>query len=440
MFRVAALIALTLVTLAALANAQADFAWGVASKKDYPIFVFDNDSTESEVEFKYDFEGTLSENKFLESKLYQNDCITPADASLAFIDSIVDNELTLDIDIIQETITDSVHYTSTDDLGTSAAISFCVRVDYYYKGLDGNVESINFHETLVDISVDLTANFTLTSIATDRTNADAEDATAALDYPVVAYYCNDDNSEVDAVALAQGSSLQVCVRMDESVTEEVHVSDILTFVVSQPDGPASSTTTIEATETDPLTAKDCASNQDGICNVKTQLPSKFFVEPVPADLQVDGVAILAFGAPVRRLVGVPIQQTSVRKKTQESRNLQDQTVIVYEDAPTKKKFDLNVELARTEYGVSEDGTIYIPVMLMIIVSVAITLIICVMCCCCDLIYDLLWCCCCGRSTRRRRRHYVEEDEVVRKSCSRRENYVKETSQSTVIIHVGSAEV
>jgi len=34
---------------------------------------------------------------------------------------------------------------------------------------------------------------------------------------------------------------------------------------------------------------------DIICNVKTQLPSKFFTDVNPADLRVDGIAILAFG-------------------------------------------------------------------------------------------------------------------------------------------------
>jgi len=141
-----------------------------------------------------------------------------------------------------------------------------VRVDH--KDLDGTEESINFHETIVDTSVDVTANFTLTSIATDRTATDAEAANAETGCPVEAYFCVDDNTEDAPGSLAQGSALQVCVKMDDTVTEDVYVKDILASVVSQLDGPASSSTN---------------------------------TEPDPADLLVDGVAILTFGTVNRRV-------------------------------------------------------------------------------------------------------------------------------------------
>jgi hypothetical protein len=50
----------------------------------------------------------------------------------------------------------------------------------------------------------------------------------------------DDNKEVESpAALAQGSILQVCVKIDgDVVTENILVEDILTFVVSQPNGTA----------------------------------------------------------------------------------------------------------------------------------------------------------------------------------------------------------
>jgi len=359
-----------------------DFSWDIKSVQDYPIIGFNSESANSEVEFKYNYTGILSDNKFLETKLYRDDCVTPADESLAFVDLIEGNELSLDVDIVQETITNSVHYTQTDDLGTSAAISFCVRVDYNYKDFDGNTESINFHETIVDISVDLTANFTLTSIATDRTAADAETADAALDYPVTAYFCVDDNSANSPDPLAQGSVLQVCVKMDDSVTEDVYVSNILTFVVSQPDGPASSSTNIAETVTDPLTAKDCTSNSDGICNVKTQLPSKFFTDPSPADLQVDGVAILAFGLPGRRqLVAVPIQQT-LRKTQAESRKLQDAANTEGNDASgSNRDFNMQVGLAKQQPPVAASDSSMGMMLAVVVVLILIVVAIVAYCCC-----------------------------------------------------------
>jgi hypothetical protein len=142
----------------------------------------------------------------------------------------------------------------------------------------------------------------------------------ADEFPVMAYICENDNSVVGSpAALAQGSFLQVCVKIDEAVvTDNILVEDILTFVVSQPDGISTDSEIITNAVADPLTNKVC--RESGICNVNTQLLSKFFTEAIPGDLRVDGVAILAFGqasimpspaptaAPIaRRLRAVPIR-------------------------------------------------------------------------------------------------------------------------------------
>jgi hypothetical protein len=270
-----------------------DFDWDIQPEDGFPSINFDDTNEDSEVIFKYNFTGTLTDRKFLGVKLFRNDCVTAPDASLAFVNTTTGDELDIELDIIQETITNSVHYQDLN--GTAAIIGFCLRVDYNYVDGDGLIESINFYETNVTITVDLTANFTLTEISADRTSADSEAANAALDYPVEAYICLDDNSEVESpAALAQGSFLQVCVKIDgDVVTDNILVEDILTFVVSQPGGTATDSVTITNAVPDPLTDKVC--RESGICNIKTQLLSKFFTEINPGDLRVDGVAILAFG-------------------------------------------------------------------------------------------------------------------------------------------------
>jgi hypothetical protein len=74
---------------------------------------------------------------------------------------------------------------------------------------------------------------------------------------VEAYICLDDNSEVENPALfTQGSTLQVCVKIDETVaTDNVLAEDILIFVISQPDGTAADSESITNTVSDPLTQK-----------------------------------------------------------------------------------------------------------------------------------------------------------------------------------------
>jgi hypothetical protein len=73
---------------------------------------------------------------------FQNDCVSAPDASLAFINSTTGDELDVELDIIQETISNSVHYIDLN--GTAAIIGFCLRVDYNYVDGDGFTESINF--------------------------------------------------------------------------------------------------------------------------------------------------------------------------------------------------------------------------------------------------------------------------------------------------------
>jgi hypothetical protein len=344
-----------------------DFDWDIEPEDGYPSIAFDDANEESEVKFKYNFTGTLSDRKFLGVTLFQNDCVSAPDDSLAFVNSTTGDELDVELDIIQETISDSIHYIDLN--GTAAIIGFCLRVDYNYVDGDGLTESINFYETNVTITVDLTANFTLTGISADRTTADSEAANADLDYPVEAYICLDDNSEVETPgALEQGSILQVCVRIDDEVaTQNVFVEDILTFRVSQPEGSASASTVISSGVPDPLTDKTC--REGGICNVKTQLLSKFFTEVSPTDLRVDGVAILAFGkaslmpssAPTvtqRRLRAVPIRglisaedvkafMASQQYNSNNNNNDGDETAVaVVADSPQRRLQD-----AKSEFGV-----------------------------------------------------------------------------------------
>jgi len=344
---------------------QGDFDWDVMPEDGYPIIGFDDTTETSEVVFKYNYTGTLSASKTLTYNLYQLDCTTPADSALASTNTIVADELTVDIDIIQETITNSVHYNEIDN--TAAEINFCMRVDYNFVGPDGT-ESINFHETNVTIGVDLLANFTLDSIVTDRTAADAADAEATLDYPVEAYICQDDNSEVlTPAALTQGSVLQFCVKIDDTVTtENILVEDILTFVLSQPGGSAPDSVPITNTQPDALTDKACREN--GICNIRTQLASKFFTEANPQPLRVDGVAILAFGkassmpssaptsaptpAPGARRLRVPISGTlsadQVRNLLEQQQKASENVIELpareLQDAGAQSPFDLEVPL------------------------------------------------------------------------------------------------
>jgi hypothetical protein len=141
------------------------------------------DTLDSEIVFMYNFTGTLDANKSLLPKLYLADCKTAGTPGALSIDnSIAGDELTLNVDVVQTLIDPSDYYTPAPD--ELSANIFCVRVDYMYTPFGSSAsESVNFHETRVTISVDLTAGFKLTNINDERTDADEEGADAELDYP-----------------------------------------------------------------------------------------------------------------------------------------------------------------------------------------------------------------------------------------------------------------
>ena len=152
-------------------------------------------------------------------------------------------------------------------------ILFSVRVGYNYVNPDGEVISINFHETVVDIDIDLTANFILTGISVDRIAAKYDHSNVKLDYPVVAFFCDEYNNQVATTPYTQGSAMQVCVNVDDEATEEVYVEDIISFVVSQPEGPASSSVTLPTEHpTHSTSLKDCTF--DGILYGKPNFPPR----------------------------------------------------------------------------------------------------------------------------------------------------------------------
>jgi len=332
-----------------------DFDWDIIPEDGWPQINFDDANENSEVIFKYNYTGTIVDGvKYFGFSLREPDCITEISdgttGSILLNDLYAGDELTLNVDIVQETIVGSDYYNAVNN--TAASIDFCLRIDYF-SGSD----SINFHETNVTIGVDLTAGFTLDNILTDRDAALNADADAELDYPVIAYICDNANLEIaNPPALTQGSVLQFCVAMNETVTAAIYVDDILNFELTQTGTTPSNP--ITNTQPDPLTAKLC--REDGICNIRTQLASKWFAETDPAPLAVSGTAILAFGVasampsaapsaaptatPARRL-RVPItgmlSQEDVRKLMEQQQAMEAASRQLQEGGP-ESPFDLDV--------------------------------------------------------------------------------------------------
>ena len=294
---------------------------------EYPLLNFDAANVDKEITFQYSYGGVYNaDSKFFTTKMLMEGCLETIPEgeteSLVIKNEAVDTEakkLTFDIDVLQSIIADSTYYSDGEDF--TANIKFCVRVDY-----NTAAESVNFHETEVTLTVDLTAGFQLTGIAAERSAAmQTGPLDADVQYNVTAYYCDATNEEIAAPVYSQGDVMQVCIRIaDELVGQDIYVDDILEFDISQNDNgsgpPASTTNAINGGVSDALTLKDCDSLGDGRCNVMHQLTSKFFDDTTPGSLQVDGIALLAFGSPSRRRL---VKVRGSMEKPGQKRSLQE---------------------------------------------------------------------------------------------------------------------
>jgi hypothetical protein len=145
-----------------------------------------------------------------------------------------------------------------------------------------NGVSVNFHETNLTIDIDLTAGFNPTSLEQLRLEVHQDTVNTNIDYPVVVYHCNESNDKLASKPdLTQGDTMQLCVELDPTaVNGNIYVVEILSVDLNQEkmDQNVTHRNIIDEAIPDYLTSKLC---QGGICNVKTQLDSRCFSDPIP---------------------------------------------------------------------------------------------------------------------------------------------------------------
>lgn len=296
-----------------------DFEWSVEPADGFPSIVFNQASEGKEVEFRYDYTGNLGDTgsyfKYLSFSVLSSDCdrSSPVDPTVMDLQEVngqsIERFASLDqnkmvdlyLDINQATISSSDYYTESEN-GLSAEIAFCVRVAYLYdEDNDPNTpdEGIFFHEMVLTISVDLTANFTLTALSIDRSGA--AEASADLKCEAQAYFCTDDRQPIPAPLLSQGDVLQFCVEIAKEDAHLFFIRDIMETDLEQ-DNNGNQVYRETGDEHDDiivnyesnfLTSKSCIA---GICQVKTQLASKYFTDRLPNPLTIIGSALCALGS------------------------------------------------------------------------------------------------------------------------------------------------
>jgi hypothetical protein len=281
--------ALFVANLSHATAAKKDFDWDIQRREGFPTLAFNNTNV-AEIVFLYDV-PLLYENKTSRVTVLEADCETIGSNAITHVeDASVDRELTIMVDVDQGTISGSRYYQAINT--TNAVIGVCLRVDYLLNGA-----SVNFHNTNLTIDIDLTAEFILNNFQQLRIQSEQDRVNAIIDFPVVVYHCDESNDRLARrPVLVQGAALQMCVELAPSIiNENVFVVDILSVDLHQEKTDLNVThkNIIDGTIPNPLTSKFC---QGGICNVKTQLDSSWFSDPIPGEIEATGTAILAFGS------------------------------------------------------------------------------------------------------------------------------------------------
>ena len=346
-----------------------DFDWDFDLKENYPILDFDG---ETDIEFQYNFTGTLGADdsyvKYLKFALLEYSCDPTKTVDPAVISLIEGSDQSLDrivqasnpdedpsavellMDINRTTITESPYYTDGVD-GLTATIQFCLRGDYMYdQDADAGTvdESIDFHEVQVTVNVDLTAGFNLTAISLIRNGAD--EASANLVCEVRAYFCTaKDRQEISSPFYSQGELMTFCVETAPASASNLFVRDIMETDLDQVNtvdiyrgGDDAFDDLITNFEADPFTVKSCIG---GICQVTTQLKTKYFRDRVPNDLVIFGTAVCALGPapPGETGIDIPLSNRTDIEKTGgsgEERELFPTTSPTYvTDLPTRQPYN-----------------------------------------------------------------------------------------------------
>jgi hypothetical protein len=248
------------------------------------IAVSFSDATKNEITLNYN----ISNRPFVITILDKT-CNVPVPASIVGFSTTttIKSSTHSNLDVALEVKKDSVVGSNIWSNGNSGVgyIDLCIRVDLVLD--DGTKKtSINFQEQKIYITIDLQEGFSLVNIDLNRNSAAQTNSAASANYTILACQCNQDFVCVNTI-LAQGSDVFVCIYSNSSGVQVAGISD-LTFLQ---DG-FSIAPIVNSTE-DAITSVS-VSHKGAL--IHSKMRSEFFAKTDPANVLVEGVAVLAFAA------------------------------------------------------------------------------------------------------------------------------------------------
>jgi hypothetical protein len=133
-------------------------------------------------------------------------------------------------------------------------------------------------------------------------------ASVSVGHPLDAFFCDASNNQVPDPVLSQGETIRVCVRLSKN--SDFHLEDIYTMALTQPTTGVMTHYAVYNGNASALGTKNC---QLGLCNIQSQIPSRFF-DRDSGPVRIVGVVLLNMGPDDRRQrVLAPIELSGHRQ-------------------------------------------------------------------------------------------------------------------------------
>jgi len=298
-------------TMANHARNLADFDWAIIPNQDWLVAFAE---TGEEIKGTYN----ISEGKNYSFSVYNHNCTIAfddpsTDVGITVIPAISDEannilEVAMDLNPSQLVIT-SNEIVFEADIENGIDIRFCLRVDLMTSDDETTATSVNFHVTQFDIQVDTSTGFSVTSIDTEREDAQITNEDATLEYNVVAHRLSYDASdfsnmsawsvltsdEEDALPnIGNGGELAIVIQADNSPAG-VNMVEILSFnlVSGAVDNDLASNTYAGGILWD-----DACGVLDGkpTCGARTILIAEYFATNEAQTASGSGLVLFSFGS------------------------------------------------------------------------------------------------------------------------------------------------
>jgi len=246
MFKISS-IALAAALSLSTVSAEGDFNWDIPQPT--VAVAFDDDNAGSEITVTY-ANANLADGKVYGFRVLSSDCSALGGNQITgsgMGTTASGADLVRFLGINQATIADSGYYECTDataDPCPEANITVCVRLDLcadinrdnstdcsYSPNPDTDTppsESVNFEETIIQITANMTKGFSVTGIQTNRTVAIQTNKAADLNYTVTAVQCADNNGtyEENDDPIKQGNPLEICVYTPTANVKVIEIDDM----------------------------------------------------------------------------------------------------------------------------------------------------------------------------------------------------------------------